>query len=498
MTPKASRPGRRHAQVILISIAFLLAFSSSVHAQCPANSPSPTPTPTPASTQKNNAAKKPAAGNVAQPTLSPTPTASPTPYPLSIEEVRVPDKNPAEAGLGDEVVVKVQCLKEELERQENPKNGVPTEGRIDPKKFVLFLNQIEINKLYPYIVDRVNGELHFRLRRDTDSRDAWLNFLARPSQDVLQLDASVGPEGKSPLTGAQKLPLRIYSKTLLKVGVILFVAVLIGFLIAARKTTIIRDSGPPNPDGGPRKRPYSLARTQVAWWFFIILGSFLFIGLVTWGDFDTITSSSLVLLGIGTGTALGAAMVDANKRESTDKDLETLKPKEAQLTASIAELKTTIMNSENIALGGDPSLAASLAARRTELATLEAELEQVRTQVNDAASGLQKPVSDGPIMDLLSDVNGVTFHRFQIVVWTIVLGLIFLHSVWVSLTMPQFSDTLLALMGISAGTYVGFKIPERQTDPADATTTNASTNLIPADNTESSADTEPQSEEEGC
>jgi hypothetical protein len=28
--------------------------------------------------------------------------------------------------------------------------------------------------------------------------------------------------------------------------------------------------------------------------------------------------------------------------------------------------------------------------------------------------------------------------------------------------MPEFSTTLLALMGISSGTYLGFKIPERQ------------------------------------
>jgi hypothetical protein len=409
----------------------------------------------------------------------------------------VPGNESGVAGLGDEVIVQVNCLKEELARQEDPKNGVPAQGRLDPKNLVLFLNQVEIKKLFPYAVNRDLDELYFRLRRDTDSRDAWQNFLARPSQEIVALKASVGQEGQSPVPGAKNLSLRIYSKILLKVGVILFVAFLIGFLIAAKKTTIIRDSGPPNPDGGPRKRPYSLARTQVAWWFFIILGSFLFIGLVTW-DLDTITSSSLVLLGIGTGTALGAAMVDANKRESSDQDLETLKPREAKLTASIAELKTTIMNSESIALGGDPSLAASLAARRTELATLEAELEQVRTQVNEAASGLQKPVSDGPLMDLLSDVNGVTFHRFQILVWTIVLGLIFLYSVWVSLTMPQFSETLLALMGISAGTYIGFKIPERQTEPADATTTNASTSLIPQNNAEMNADTEPQSEEEGC
>ncbi|MCA1575780.1 MAG: hypothetical protein LC794_00290 [Acidobacteria bacterium] len=410
--------------------------------------------------------------------------------------MKVPGDASGAAGLGDKIIVEVNCLKEELARQQNPQNGVPAQERIDPKNFVLFLDQIEIKDLHPLAVNAELDELHFQLRRDSESRDAWQNFLSRPKSETVSVDASVGLEGKSPLKDAKPLLLRVYWDVLFNVGVALFLATLVGFLIAAKKTTIIRDSGPPNPTGGPLKRPYSLARTQVAWWFFIILGSFLFIGLVTW-DLDTITSSSLILLGIGTGTALGAAMVDANKRESSDTDLETLRPREARLAASIAELKSTIVDAEKVALGGDPSLTASLASRRTELATMEAELEQVRSQVNEAASGLQKPASEGPIMDLLSDVNGVTFHRFQILVWTIVLGLIFIYSVWTSLTMPQFSETLLALMGISAGTYVGFKIPERQTDARDVTdVNNAGVNRY--DNVQSDADTDPQNEEEGC
>jgi hypothetical protein len=28
--------------------------------------------------------------------------------------------------------------------------------------------------------------------------------------------------------------------------------------------------------------------------------------------------------------------------------------------------------------------------------------------------------------------------------------------------MPQFNDTLLTLMGISGGTYIGFKFPEKK------------------------------------
>ena len=488
-TPEAYRRSLKYVQVFLVSITLWLAFGSAVQAQCPVSTPSPEPPPT------NSTKAKTGANTSAD--VTPKPAPSPTPFPLSINEVKVPNNDSREAGLGDEIIVQVQCLKEELARQENPQNGVPAQDRINPWTFALYLNQVELKKLYPFAINRDSDELHYRLRRDPDSRDAWQNFLARPKEETLQVNATVGQEGKWPLKEAKPFILRIYSDRLLKVGVVLFLLVVIGFLIAAKKTTIIRDSGPPNPVGGPRKRPYSLARAQVAWWFFIILGSFLFIGLVTW-DLNTITTSSLVLLGIGTGTALGAAMVDANKRQSSDSDLESLKPKEAQLVASIAELKTSIMDAEKIALGGDPSLTASLASRRTELATLEAELEQVRSQVNDAASGLQKPVSEGVITDLLSDVNGVTFHRFQIVVWTIVLGIVFIFTVWTSLTMPQFSDTILALMGISAGTYVGFKIPEQQTSPEDATSVNTPAGVNPAGNVEPDADTDPQSEEEGC
>lgn len=65
--------------------------------------------------------------------------------------------------------------------------------------------------------------------------------------------------------------------------------------------------------------------------------------------------------------------------------------------------------------------------------------------------------------DILTDANGISFHRFQMLAWTIVLVSIFLNGVFRTLTMPPLNPTLLALMGISAGTYLGFKIPEKQT-----------------------------------
>jgi len=78
----------------------------------------------------------------------------------------------------------------------------------------------------------------------------------------------------------------------------------------------------------------------------------------------------------------------------------------------------------------------------------------------------------GFLNDVMSDPTGVSLHRFQMFVWTLVLGVIFIGSVYKNLQMPQFSATLLGLMGISSGTYLGFKVPEKQSSdtPPGATT----------------------------
>jgi hypothetical protein len=69
--------------------------------------------------------------------------------------------------------------------------------------------------------------------------------------------------------------------------------------------------------------------------------------------------------------------------------------------------------------------------------------------------------SKGFLSDVLSDDQGISIYRFQLFAWTLVLGVIFCASVYNGLAMPQFSTTLLGLMGISSGTYLGFKVPEK-------------------------------------
>src|SRR5947208_14858214 len=78
--------------------------------------------------------------------------------------------------------------------------------------------------------------------------------------------------------------------------------------------------------------------------------------------------------------------------------------------------------------------------------------------------------SRGFVHDVLSDADGISLHRFQMFIWTLVLGIIFIASVYNNLAMPEFSSTLLGLMGISSGTYVGFKVQEKTVKDAPAGT----------------------------
>ncbi|WP_282296676.1 hypothetical protein [Stenotrophomonas sp. PS02289] len=71
-------------------------------------------------------------------------------------------------------------------------------------------------------------------------------------------------------------------------------------------------------------------------------------------------------------------------------------------------------------------------------------------------------VSQGLLHDLLSDETGYRFDRFQIFAFTLILGVIFLSDVYNNLSMPELSPTLLGLMGLSSGTYIGFKLPDRR------------------------------------
>ncbi len=90
--------------------------------------------------------------------------------------------------------------------------------------------------------------------------------------------------------------------------------------------------------------------------------------------------------------------------------------------------------------------------------------------------------SKGFFIDIISDEKGVSVHRLQNVIWTIVVGAIYIGFV---ATHPQLPDStiittqLLAMMGISTGAYLGLKINENKNAPVSEDTVNVNAAPVP-------------------
>jgi hypothetical protein len=218
-------------------------------------------------------------------------------------------------------------------------------------------------------------------------------------------------------------------------GVAVFLITAIATIILAKKTDLLRDAEPFDFGGaapaiGVYRRPYSLAQSQMAWWFAIVIASFVFIE-VDKGLLDgkglapgVLTEQALLLLGIGTGTALGATVIEQTKQDAN---------------STLNKFKSTIAAIDATPAGVAP--APQLLAARAALA--------------------QQLASENFLKDILTDVDGVSLHRFQAFGWTIVLGLCFVAHVVTTAKMPELDVYTLAVLGISGGTYLGFKIPEK-------------------------------------
>lgn len=364
---------------------------------------------------------------------------------------------PEKAAIGEKITIEVNCLSKAINQGKD---------KFDPTKLILYFDGYPLEGVYPDAVDSIRDVLIFTPVRNEDNKNKWTALIGSPKSYFLPIKVSVGFKDQSalPIDEAQQHFQFIVLRQNWFIGGLCALLLMAGLFIWLAKTSnIIRDSNPPLPEPG-KKKPYSLAKLQASVWFFLVVVSFLFIWLVT-GDYtNTVTEQALILIGIGTGTALGAAMIDANKRDVSDDERAALHPQESELNAEVNELKAKIFSLETKLTTAPPGMAEdadSLSKLKIEFAQKEAQLSDIRKKIAEATSALSRPLSEGFIRDLLTDASGISFHRFQMLVWTIILGFIFCVEVYQTLRMPEFSTALLSLMGISAGTYLGFKIPER-------------------------------------
>jgi len=336
----------------------------------------------------------------------------------------------------------------------------PAPMQLDAKQYVLFFNNREVKGLPGPYYDPIQHSLVFQLQRDKDNKDLWTALLGSPRHTTVPVTVSLGARSTDPnaavlptisaTDGSESLNLDVLPPWRLAVALALIGAVIVLVWVRARRDPTLRDNLLPQIE--PSQQTYSLGRWQMAFWFTLVLASFVLLFMLLW-DTDTVTSQALTLMGISGATALAAVAVDVAKDSPAD--------------AVNRGLKALGLNDYDDVL----RVGKEIAARQKELQSIPAptpaRITQLQTEIQDRNNILTtyqdkiRPfLTQGWFRDLTTDLNGTAIHRLQVFCWTWVLGGVFVFNVWQALAMPEFSATLLTLMGISSSGYVGFKIQE--------------------------------------
>ena len=368
------------------------------------------------------------------------------------------------AGIGDIIVITVSNFSSLINRSNGifiNEKGDTTRGT--KQEIGLFLDGRLISGLSPESgapeKDTTRkgdtGTFRFHLERNAANDEAWADILGSPKIKGFyiypNISVSVGLVNESAEESVARINLIRIRKTMFWICLFGLLAYLFGLVILAQKSNILRDGGiDATSIGIPmslNSTIYSLGKVQMAFWFSLVVAAFLFIWLIT-GAMDIITSSTLVLIGISGTTALSAVVIGDSKGQDLVNATAALMEERTRLNVDIAGITPAVV-------AANPAVTATLTEKTARLAA-------VNSTITTNTASLATNISRGFMTDILSDANGVSFHRLQMLVWTLVLGVLFVYSVWARLSMPEFSATLLALQGITAGTYLGFKIPEKQ------------------------------------
>jgi hypothetical protein len=248
-------------------------------------------------------------------------------------------------------------------------------------------------------LDRSNELLLFRLAFNTRYRAAWEAVLIGSKGS--NVSVSVGFNDGEVMFSDQTISIKP-SRQDWAVSAALAVLLIVGFIVIILKSYMLTEA--------PDHVGYSLGRTQMAWWTGLTVWGFFFIYQYT-GTAD-LTNSMVVLMGISSATALGAVLIDKDqKREDQKKE------------------------------------------------------DQKKEPIVEAGSKPCVPQRNHFFAKLLSDpgdsLNDYSLHRVQIFCWNLVMSYVFLHSVVINYTMPEFDSALLGLMGVSSAAYLGFKRQEQ-------------------------------------
>jgi hypothetical protein len=248
--------------------------------------------------------------------------------------------------------------------------------------------------------DKPTSHIQFLLRKDSDppaseTAVAWRTLIGRPGAKndtpmTRMINFGVSDENGKDISAANPGMTFIWSPEWKSwAGGIVFVIVLLLFVLLGAFTSLVRDVG--RAVSVPfKQRTFSLARTQMAWWTLIVVGSYIYEWIAS-GTMPPLSAQALALMGIYSVLTVSSRSVDLN--------------------------------------------------RQTKF----------------------PPSSPGVFFnDLVSDESGVAIHRVQMLVFTIIVGLMFIYQVVTTTSMPALEPYTLTMIGISGATYIGLKATEPQ------------------------------------
>ncbi|MBG6166765.1 outer membrane murein-binding lipoprotein Lpp [Labrenzia sp. EL_195] len=366
-------------------------------------------------------------------------------------ELRIP-KNVAElkCQIGDQVRSHVPKLQEWLAA---PGNSI-SDLRLSVDGFVLSGAQAHRvpfecdNKLVPCAADdadRYIGEtgdfIAFEFVHNNADQDKLITILARYNPlETKNVNLAVYNEKMKTFADHNIVQLAAASESRTIVLFLFYFALIVFAVYGVSNWGLLRE---PGIVLNTQNRPHSLGAWQMAWWFFIILGGFLYLWMVT-GSTATLSDGVLLLAGISAATGLSAVAVNSTKAQSLNTQKADLEEKIEKIDSELSTI------SEDMADAGETE---------SKKEKLEKEKNDLQKRIDNLPKPPKPQESRGFFKDILTNDGEVSFSRFQMVAWTLTLGFVFCHSVFTTLKMPEFDATLLGLMGLSAGTYVGFKFP---------------------------------------
>ncbi len=290
----------------------------------------------------------------------------------------------------------------------------------DTDKLTLTLDGTKVPGLIPRYVPLANGDgkLTFQLQRFADKPEsvaAWRTLqesALKPSPSTMALGLA---DPKGPMRTLHNVDPKLYFVVMAperRAFWLAFALFLLATVVAAvgtsSKWALLRDRYDiPDQLIPTERRSFSLGRCQMLLWTIVVILAWLN-GVIATGQWFTINETALTLMGIGAATAVGAAVATP---------------------PGVTRLITAYT------LAGTGSQARADAAADI----------QDDPQIN----------SQNFWKDLLSD-NGL--HRLQLLFFTPMVASVFLWQAFWEGAMPVLPGTTLALLGISAAGYVGFKM----------------------------------------